>query len=214
MMKLKKIIAAAASVVMACAFATSAFAATPAEMRAKAAERYPAYADVIKDLSDDQVSKVQQQYHTFDAAVAKANETQEKVKANPAEATTIVQQAVDTVSGLGIKVEDVKVTTNADGSITAKATVKNPQAVSGVTTRTVASTLVAATSEHPEIGEAIKNGTWGVDEKKATAASATVSAPNRVIKATGDNTAVVLMMGALAIVGVLGLAVRKSDAEA
>ena len=71
-----------------------------------------------------------------------------------------------------------------------------------------------ATSEHPEIGEAIKNGTWGVDEKKATAASATVSAPNRVIKATGDNTAVVMLMGALAIVGVLGLAVRKSDAEA
>ena len=91
---------------------------------------------------------------------------------------------------------------------------KNPQDVSGVTTRTVASTLVAATSEHPEIGEAIKNGTWGVDEKKATAASATVSAPNRVIKATGDNTAVVMLMGALAIVGVLGLAVRKSDAEA
>ena len=67
---------------------------------------------------------------------------------------------------------------------------------------------------HSDIGEAIKNGTWGVDEKKATAASATVSAPNRVIKATGDNTAVVLLMGALAIVGVLGLAVRKSDAEA
>ena len=77
----------------------------------------------------------------------------------------------------------------------------------------VAQTVVAA-SEHPEIGEAIKNGTWGVDEKKATAASATVSAPNRVIKATGDNTAVVMLMGALAIVGVLGLAVRKSDAEA
>ena len=66
---------------------------------------------------------------------------------------------------------------------------------------------------HSDIGEAIKNGTWGVDEKKATAA-ATVSAPSGVIKATGDNTAVVMLMGALAIVGVLGLAVRKSDAEA
>ena len=216
MMKLKKIIAAAASVVMACAFATSAFALTSDEvaaMKKKAVAQFPAYADVINDLSPTQVAAIKDEYPKFDDAVAKANSVQNDVKANPANATATVQAALNTVSGLGITVEDVKVTTNADGSITAKATVNNPSAVSGVTTRTVSSTLVAATSEHPEIGEAIKNGTWGVDEKKATAA-ATVSAPSGVIKATGDNTAVVLMMGALAIVGVLGLAVRKSDAEA
>lgn len=217
MMKLKKIIAAAASLVMACVFATSAFALTSDEvaaMKAKAVKQFPAYADVINDLDSSQVEAIKTAYPKFDDAVAKANSVQNDVKANPANATATIQTALNTVSGLGITVDDVKVTTNADGSITAKATVNNPRAESGVTTRTVSSTLVAATSEHPEIGEAIKNGTWGVDEKKATAASATVSAPSAVIKATGDNTAVVLMMGALAIVGVLGLAVRKSDAEA
>ena len=213
MMKLKKIIAAAASVVMACAFATSAFAASTQEMKDKAIAKYPEYTQIINDLSPEQVQAVQREFGTFDRAVDAANGLQNAVKADPANAADKINGVLNRI-GLGITVDNVKVTTNADGSITAKATVNNPSAVSGVTTRTVSSTLVAATSEHPEIGEAIKNGTWGVDEKKATAASATVSAPNRVIKATGDNTAVVLMMGALAIVGVLGLAVRKSDAEA
>ena len=213
MMKLKKIIAAAASVVMACAFATSAFAASTQEMKDKAIAKYPEYTQIINDLSPEQVQAVQREFGTFDRAVDAANGLQNAVKADPANAADKINGVLNRI-GLGITVDNVKVTTNADGSITAKATVNNPSAVSGVTTRTVSSTLVAATSEHPEIGEAIKNGTWGVDEKKATAASATVSAPNRVIKATGDNTAVVMLMGALAIVGVLGLAVRKSDAEA
>lgn len=214
MMKLKKIIAAAASVVMACAFATSAFALTSDEvaaMKKKAVAQFPAYTDVINDLSDRQVEEIKRAYPKFDDAVAKANSVQNDVKANPANANDTIQRALNTVGGLGITVEDVKVTTNADGSITATATVKNSDTGKSFA---VSPVLAAATSEHPEIGEAIKNGTWGVDEKKATAASATVSAPSRVIKATGDNTAVVLMMGALAIVGVLGLAVRKSDAEA
>ena len=212
-MKLKKIIAAAASVVMACAFATSAFAASTQEMKDKAIAKYPEYTQIINDLSPEQVQAVQREFGTFDRAVDAANGLQNAVKADPANAADKINGVLNRI-GLGITVDNVKVTTNADGSITAKATVNNPSAVSGVTTRKVSSTLVAATSEHPEIGEAIKNGTWGVDEKKATAASATVSAPNRVIKATGDNTAVVMLMGALAIVGVLGLAVRKSDAEA
>ena len=214
MMKLKKIIAAAASVVMACAFATSAFALTSDEvaaMKAKAVKQFPAYADVINDLDSSQVEAIKKAYPKFDDAVAKANSVQNDVKANPANATTTIQKALNTVGNLNIKVENVKVTTNADGSITATATVTNSATGKSFA---VSPVLAAATSEHPEIGEAIKNGTWGVDEKKATVASATVSAPNRVIKATGDNTAVVMLMGALAIVGVLGLAVRKSDAEA
>ena len=180
-------------------------------MKEKAVKQFPAYTDVINDLSSSQVEAIKAVYPKFDDAVAKANSVQNDVKANPANATATIQTALNTVSGLGITVDDVKVTTNADGSITATATVKNSATGKSFA---VSPVLAAATSEHPEIGEAIKNGTWGVDEKKATAASATVSAPNRVIKATGDNTAVVMLMGALAIVGVLGLAVRKSDAEA
>ena len=207
MMKLKKIIAAAASVVMVCVFATSAFAAsTVQEMKDKAKDKYPEYTQIINDLSDTQVETIRTTYGTFDAAVAAAESLQNSVKANPANAEATINGVIN---AFGLSVSNVKVTTNADGSIVATARVTN-----GTRNYDVARTVAGATSEHPEIGEAIKNGTWGVDEKKATAASATVSAPSAVIKATGDNTTVVLMMGALAIVGVLGLAVRKSDAEA
>ena len=206
-MKLKKIIAAAASLVMACVFATSAFAAsTVQEMKDKAKAKYPEYTQIINDLSDTQVETIRTTYGTFDAAVAAAESLQNSVKANPANAEATINGVIN---AFGLSVSNVKVTTNADGSIVATAKVTN-----GTRNYDVARTVAGATSEHPEIGEAIKNGTWGVDEKKATAASATVSAPSAVIKATGDNTAVVMLMGALAIVGVLGLAVRKSDAEA
>ena len=207
MMKLKKIIAAAASVVMACVFATSAFAAsTVQEMKDKAKAKYPEYTQIINDLSDDQVNNIRTTYRTFDAAVAEADRLQNAVKADPANAEATINGVIST---FGLSVSNVKVTTNADGSIVATAKVTN-----GTRNYDVARTVAGATTEHPEIGEAIKNGTWGVDDNKTAAASATVSASTGVIKATGDNTAVVLMMGALAIVGVLGLAVRKSDAEA
>ena len=207
MMKLKKIIAAAASVVMACVFATSAFAAsTVQEMKDKAKAKYPEYTQIINDLSDDQVNNIRTTYRTFDAAVAEDDRLQNAVKADPANAEATINGVIST---FGLSVSNVKVTTNADGSIVATAKVTN-----GTRNYDVARTVAGATTEHPEIGEAIKNGTWGVDDNKTAAASATVSASTGVIKATGDNTAVVLMMGALAIVGVLGLAVRKSDAEA
>ena len=207
MMKLKKIIAAAASVVMACVFATSAFAAsTVQEMKDKAKAKYPEYTQIINDLSDDQVNNIRTTYRTFDAAVAEADRLQNAVKADPANAEATINGVIST---FGLSVSNVKVTTNADGSIVATAKLTN-----GTRNYYFARTVAGATTEHPEIGEAIKNGTWGVDDNKTAAASATVSASTGVIKATGDNTAVVLMMGALAIVGVLGLAVRKSDAEA
>lgn len=207
MMKLKKIIAAAASLVMACVFATSAFAAsTVQEMKDKAKAKYPEYTQIINDLSDDQVNNIRTTYRTFDAAVAEADRLQNAVKADPANAEATINGVIST---FGLSVSNVKVTTNADGSIVATAKVTN-----GTRNYDVARTVAGATTEHPEIGEAIKNGTWGVDDNKTAAASATVSASTGVIKATGDNIAVVLMMGALAIVGVLGLAVRKSDAEA
>lgn len=213
MMKLKKLIAAAASVVMACVFATSAFAATPDEMRARAAAQFPDYANVINDLSDAQVQHVASQY-TFDQAVAQASSVENDIKANPANATSIVQAAVSASGVPGITVSEVKVTTNADGSITASVKVTNATPRTGDGNYVISTTLAGAQSEHPEIGEAIKNGTWGVDENKAAAASTVTGAGKGVIKATGDNSAVVLVMGALAIAGVLGLAVRKNGAEA
>ena len=207
MMKLKKIIAAAASVVMACAFATSAFAATTNMQKLVDVARAHGYSEAdVKAVvtSEDQATKVV------------ANKDFYKARYNTVTTATDAGVAAQAANEAAAKLsEDTGKTVAASVSVSGNrvvvdATVKDGDRV--LLSKSIAS--ANATSEHPEIGEAIKNGTWGVDEKKATAASATVSAPNLVIKATGDNTAVVMLMGALAIVGVLGLAVRKSDAEA
>ena len=61
--------------------------------------------------------------------------------------------------------------------------------------------------------EAIKNGTWGVAESTTTAA-ASLKSGNGVIKATGDNAGIAMLVAVVAIAGTMGVAVRKSrDAE-
>ena len=208
MMKLKKIIAAAASVVMACAFATSAFAATTNMQKLYDVARAHGYTEADVNAVTGNDEKV--------AGNIVANKDFYKARYNTVTTATDAGVAAQAANEAAAKLsEDTGKTVAASVSVSGNrvvvdATVKDGDRV--LLSKSIAS--AKATSEHPEIGEAIKNGTWGVDEKKATAASATVSAPNRVIKATGDNTAVVMLMGALAIVGVLGLAVRKSDAEA
>ena len=208
MMKLKKIIAAAASVVMACAFATSAFADTTNMQKLVDVARAHGYSEAdVKAVvtSEDQATKVVGNKDFYKArynTVTTATDAGVAAQAANEAAAQLSKDTGKTVAA-SVSVSGNRVVVNA--------TVKDASG-NVLLTKSIASANV--TSEHPEIGEAIKNGTWGVDEKKATAASATVSAPNRVIKATGDNTAVVMLMGALAIVGVLGLAVRKSDAEA
>ena len=208
MMKLKKIIAAAASVVMACAFATSAFAATTNMQKLVDVARAHGYSEAdVKAVvtSEDQATKVVGNKDFYKARYNTVTTATDAGVAAQAANEAAAQLSTDTGKTVAASVSV------SGNRVVVNATVKDASG-NVLLTKSIASANV--TSEHPEIGEAIKNGTWGVDEKKATAASATVSAPSRVIKATGDNTAVVLMMGALAIVGVLGLAVRKSDAEA
>ena len=209
MMKLKKIIAAAASVVMACAFATSAFAATTNMQKLYDVARAHGYTEADVNAVTGNDEKV--------AGNIVANKDFYKARYNTVTTATDAGVAAQAANEAAAQLsKDTGKTVAASVSVSGNRVVVNATVkdASGnvLLTKSIASANV--TSEHPEIGEAIKNGTWGVDEKKATAASATVSAPNRVIKATGDNTAVVMLMGALAIVGVLGLAVRKSDAEA
>ena len=208
MMKLKKIIAAAASVVMACAFATSAFAATTNMQKLVDVARAHGYSEAdVKAVvtSEDQATKVVGNKDFYKARYNTVTTATDAGVAAQAANEAAAQLSTDTGKTVAASVSV------SGNRVVVNATVKDASG-NVLLTKSIGSANV--TSEHPELGDAIKNGTWGVDEKKATAASATVSAPNRVIKATGDNTAVVMLMGALAIVGVLGLAVRKSDAEA
>lgn len=200
-MKLKKLVSAVACVVMAGVFATSAFAATPDQMAA--ARQYLVDNKISYDISDDEVDLILKKFNNSQAdAEAAGDALIARVKADPNNADTIIKEAL---AGYGIN--DVVIddfTLSADGTISGKGSI-NGKAVSA----TIAG---AATSEHPEIGaNKDENGNWHVDEATTDAAASVTTTAGSVIKATGDNSAVVLVAGVLAVATVLGLAVRKNS---
>lgn len=198
-MKLKKLVSAAACVVMAGVFATSAFAAAPGQV--EAAREYLAKKQISYDISGDEVDLILKNFDNQAEAEAAGDALIARVKADPNNAASIV---TNTLAGYGVTVSDVAVTVNADGTISGSATI-NGKAASA----TVAG---AATSEHPEIGaNKDENGNWHVDEATTDAAASVTTTAGSVIKATGDNSAVVLVAGVLAVATVLGLAVRKNS---
>ena len=198
-MKLKKLVSAVVCVVMAGVFATSAFAATDDQMAA--ARQYLVDNKISYDISKDEVDLILKNFDNQADAEAAGDALIARVKADPNNAASIVTNAL---AGYGVTVSDVAVTVNADGTISGTATI-NGKAASA----TVAG---AATSEHPEIGaNKDENGNWHVDEATTDAAASVTTTAGSVIKATGDNSAVVLVAGVLAVATVLGLAVRKNS---
>lgn len=198
-MKLKKLVSAVACVVMAGVFATSAFAATDGQMAD--AREYLAKKQISYDISGDEVDLILKNFDNQAEAEAAGDALIARVKADPNNAETIIKEEL---AGYGVTVSDVAVTVNADGTISGTATI-NGKAASA----TVAG---AATSEHPEIGaNKDENGNWHVDEATTDAAASVTTTAGSVIKATGDNSAVVLVAGVLAVATVLGLAVRKNS---
>ena len=198
-MKLKKLVSAVACVVMAGVFATSAFAAAPGQV--EAAREYLAKKQISYDISGDEVDLILKNFDNQAEAEAAGDALIARVKADPNNAETIIKEEL---AGYGVTVSDVAVTVNADGTISGTATI-NGKAASA----TVAG---AATSEHPEIGaNKDENGNWHVDEATTDAAASVTTTAGSVIKATGDNSAVVLVAGVLAVATVLGLAVRKNS---
>lgn len=154
----KKFVAVLLGVVMACVFATSAFAAdfSKADTAAKAKAEIKAFAasygittidNTVNSLTADQLQTI---YNNMDA-----------LKATAASANATIKGTTD-----------VAVATKA---------AKNSAAASSVKTVSSAANPITASS-------------------------------SAVIKATGDNTAVVFAVAALAVAGVLGMAVRKERA--
>ena len=199
-MKLKKLVSAVACVVMAGVFATSAFAATDDQMAA--ARQYLVVNKISYDISKDEVDLILKNFDNQADAEAAGDALIARVKADPNNAKTIIKE---TLAGYGITdvvIDDFNL--NADGTISGKGSI-NGKAVSA----TIAG---AATSEHPEIGaNKDENGNWHVDEATTDAAASVTTTAGSVIKATGDNSAVVLVAGVLAVATVLGLAVRKNS---
>ena len=200
MNKFKKLVAVLVSVVMACVFATGVFAADYVDDLSAARAEVNGYLTsagvygmdgVVNSLNETQLRVLR------DNSVALRNAlTQAKNALNGAKTEADVRTAVSTaLSQVGGIFSDAGISLNID--------------------------VVASGSEVAVVPTASANGVSGTTQWKLATDGSVASASNpltasssAVIKATGDNSAMVIATIVLSVVGVLGLAVRKESALA
>lgn len=200
MNKFKKLVAVLVSVVMACVFATGVFATDYVENLSAARAEVNGYLTsagvygmdgVVNSLNETQLRVLR------DNSVALRNAlTQAKNALNGAKTEADVRTAVSTaLSQVGGIFSDAGISLNID--------------------------VVVSGSEVAVVPTASANGVSGTTQWKLATDGSVASASNpltasssAVIKATGDNSAMVIATIVLSVVGVLGLAVRKESALA
>ena len=200
MNKFKKLVAVLVSVVMACVFATGVFATDYVENLSAARAEVNGYLTsagvygmdgVVNSLNEAQLRALR------DNSVALRNAlTQAKNALNGAKTETDVRTAVSTALGqVGGIFRDAGISLNID--------------------------VVASGSEVAVVPTASANGVSGTTQWKfatdgsvASASNPLTASSSAVIKATGDNSAMVIATIVLSVVGILGLAVRKESALA
>ena len=200
MNKFKKLVAVLVSVVMACVFATGVFATDYVDNLSAARAEVNGYLTsagvygmdgVVNSLNETQLRALR------DNSVALRNAlTQAKNALNGAKTEADVRTAVSTaLSQVGGIFSDAGISLNID--------------------------VVASGSEVAVVPTASANGVSGTAQWKLATDGSVASASNpltasssAVIKATGDNSAMVIATIVLSVVGVLGLAVRKESALA
>ena len=198
MNKFKKLVAVLVSVVMACVFATGVFATDYVDdLKAARAEINGYLTDagvygmdgVVNSLTEPQLRALRD-----NSAALRSSLSQAKNALNGAKTETDVRTAVSTaLSQVGGIFRDAGISLNID--------------------------VVATGSEVAVIPTASANGVSGTTQWKfatngsvASASNPLTASSSAVIKATGDNSAVVFVAAALAVAGVLGMAVRKERA--
>lgn len=200
MNKFKKLVAVLVSVFMACVFATGVFATDYVENLSAARAEVNGYLTsagvygmdgVVNSLNETQLRVLR------DNSVALRNAlTQAKNALNGAKTEADVRTAVSTaLSQVGGIFSDAGISLNID--------------------------VVASGSEVAVVPTASANGVSGTTQWKfatdgsvASASNPLTASSSAVIKATGDNSAMVIATIVLSVVGVLGLAVRKESALA
>ena len=200
MNKFKKLVAVLVSVVMACVFATGVFATDYVDNLGEARAEVNGYLTsagvygmdgVVNSLNESQLRALR------DNSVALRNAlTQAKNALNGAKTESDVRTAVSTaLSQVGGIFRDAGISLNID--------------------------VVASGSEVAVVPTASANGVSGTTQWKfatdgsvASASNPLTASSSAVIKATGDNSAMVIATIVLSVVGVLGLAVRKESALA
>lgn len=193
MNKIKKLVAVLVSAVMACVFATCAFAAPDAATIRANVKKYLAdngvdMTQVVDSLNEAQLTKLYDNADTLKGVVAAAKEGVDK-STSKAEVTAAIDKALaDSSSILGSAGITVKVPTIE---------FKGDHAYIGVS--------VSANGVSNEVAKDVA----ATASASASAANPIASSSASVIKATGDNGVVALVAAALGVSAVLGMAVRK-----
>ena len=198
MNKFKKLVAVLVSVVMACVFATGVFATDYVENLSAARAEVNGYLTsagvygmdgVVNSLNETQLRALRDNSVALRNALTQAKNALNGAKTE-ADARTAVSTALSQVGGI---FSDAGISLNID--------------------------VVASGSEVAVVPTASANGVSGTTQWKfatdgsvASASNPLTASSSAVIKATGDNSAVVFAVAALAVAGVLGMAVRKERA--
>ena len=188
-MKLKKLVSAVAGVVMACVFATSAFAANAGPEQVAAAKSFLADFGITYEVTPEEIDQVLAVYGTPEKVKEKVSEVITAVRDDSENAQAIVDEALKG-TGISVQVSGVSI---VDGNVKATVTINGKTYTATATTAGTPAAVDGA-----------------VDSTTSNNASSVTNSGN-VIKATGDASAVVLVAGVLAVATVLGLAVRKNS---
>lgn len=198
MNKFKKLVAVLVSVVMACVFATGVFATDYVENLSAARAEVNGYLTsagvygmdgVVNSLNETQLRALRDNSVALRNALAQAKNALNGAKTE-ADVRTAVSTALSQVGGI---FRDAGISLNVD--------------------------VVASGSEVAVVPTASANGVSGTTQWKfatdgsvASASNPLTASSSAVIKATGDNSAMVIATIVLSVVGILGLAVRKESA--
>ena len=221
----KKFVAVLLGVVMACVFATSAFAAdfSNADTAAKAKAEIKAFAasygvttidNTVNKLTADQLNVIYANMDSLKAVAANAaNTIKGTTDANIAlkAANDAVASMNSMLSAAGIVISNPTLDTSDSSQFVVSA---NGTTDSGAIARPLSTTTTDNnTSASDAVSNAAQNSAAASSVKTVSSAANPITASSSaVIKATGDNTAVVFAVAALAVAGVLGMAVRKERA--
>ena len=200
MNKFKKLVAVLVSVVMACVFATGVFATDYVENLSAARAEVNGYLTsagvygmdgVVNSLNETQLRALRDNSVALRNALTQAKNALNGAKTE-ADVRTAVSAALSQVGGI---FSDAGISLNIDA--------------------------VASGSEVAVVPTASANGVSGTTQWKfatdgsvASASNPLTASSSAVIKATGDNSAMVIATIVLSVVGILGLAVRKESALA
>jgi len=228
----KKFAAVLLGVVMACVFATSAFAAdfSNADTAAKAkrakdeilsfAASYGVTTidNTVNKLTADQLNVIYANMDSLKAVAANAaNTIKGTTDANVAlkAANDAVASMNSMLSAAGIVISNPTLDTSDSSQfvVSVNVTVNGTTDFCAIARPLSTTTTDNNTSASDAVSNAAQNSAAASSVKTVSSAANPITASSSaVIKATGDNTAVVFAVAALAVVGMLGMAVRKERA--